>query len=371
VTSAAALYAATVALGGSGFLAVYLAGLVLGNRPTRAYPATVSFLDVLTWLCQIVMFIMLGLLVTPRALLANAGAALGIAVFLILVARPVAVFLCLTPFGLSWRERTFVSWVGLRGAVSIFLAAIPTLAGVPNAGAYFNIAFMVVLVSLLVQGWTILPLARRLGLALPGQGPRTTRVELDIPGQLEHELVIYPIMRGSRMLKRTQLPPWARPVFVVRGDFLLSPPEAGALQAGDYLYVLAPTARVERLDRLFSATPSGNEPGMPLPGEFTLNGEAALSRVAALYSLDLDAEEKHLTVAELFARRLDDRPEPGDHVLLGTRAMLIARKIEDDRVLRAGLQIDTIIAGMIAAARRSTVPRWLWLKRLMGNSGHL
>jgi cell volume regulation protein A len=364
VTSAAALYAVTVAMGGSGFLAVYLAGLVLGNRPIRSYPATVGFLDVLTWLCQIVMFIMLGLLVTPKTLFIYALPALGIAIFLMLVARPVAVFLCLAPFGFSWREKTFVSWVGLRGAVSIFLAAIPTLAGVPNAPAYFNIAFFVVLVSLLVQGWTILPAAERLGLALPRQGPRTTRIELDIPGQFEHELVIYPILRGSRMLRRTLLPAWARPVFVVRGDFLLSAEEAGSLQPGDYLYVLAPTARVDRLDRLFSPAPVGGGPGAPLPGEFVLNGEAPLARVASLYGLDLDAEEMTLTVAELFARRLDERPELGDHVLLGSRAMLIARKLEDNRVIRAGLHIDAIIVSMIAAARQNAEPRFrkLWAR---------
>jgi potassium/hydrogen antiporter len=356
VTSAAALYALAVELGGSGFLAVYLAGLVLGNRPIRAYPATVSFLEVLTWLCQIVMFLMLGLLVTPHGLMGYALPALGVALFLMLIARPAAVFLCLAPFGFGWRENLFVSWVGLRGAVSIFLAAIPTLAGVPAAEIYFNIAFVVVLVSLLVQGWSILPAAERLGLALPRQGPRTTRVELDIPGQLEQELVIYPIVPGSRMLSRHALPPWARPVFVVRGDLLLAPAEAGNLTLGDYLYVLAPTARVDRLDRLFGAASSGT-PNIPAPGEFMLNGEAPIAKVAELYGLDIDEEERGLTIAELFARRLDDRPGAGDHVLLGPHALLIARKVENERVIRAGLQIDELITSMLIAARYRAPPQ--------------
>jgi cell volume regulation protein A len=355
VTSAAALYAATVEIGGSGFLAVYLAGLVLGNRPIRSYPATVSFLDVLTWLCQIVMFLMLGMLVTPHKLMSYALPALGAALFLMLIARPAAVWLCLTPFGFGWREKLFVSWVGLRGAVSIFLAAIPTLAGAPHAEIYFNIAFVVVLISLLVQGWTIIPFADRLGLALPRSGPRTTRVELDIPGQLEQELVIYPIVPGSRMLTRHALPPWARPIFVVRGDFLLSPDKAGNLISGDYLYVLAPTARVDRLDRLFGAVSSGG-PTEPAPGEFLLNGEAPLIKVAQLYGLEIDEEERGLTIAELFGQRLDDRPGAGDHILLGSRALLIARRVENDRVTRAGLQIDEIITSMLAVARHRAPP---------------
>jgi cell volume regulation protein A len=355
VTSAAVLYALTVELGGSGFLAVYLAGLVLGNRPIRAYPATVSFLDVLTWLCQIVMFLMLGLLVTPHRMMDDLAAALAIAAFLMLIARPAAVFLCLTPFGFSARENLFISWVGLRGAVSIFLAAIPTLAGVPHAEIYFNIAFVVVLISLLVQGWSIIPAADRLGLALPRMGLRTTRIELDIPGQLEQELVIYPIVPGSRMLSRRALPSWARPVFVARGDFLLSPEEARNLLPGDYLYVLAPTARVDRLDRLFGAV-AGTSPNMPAPGEFLLNGDAPLAKVAELYGLDLEEEERGLTIAELFGLRLDERPDMGDHVLLGTRALLIVRKVENDRVIRAGLQIDEIITSMLVVARHRANP---------------
>ncbi len=155
VTMAVLIYGVSANLHGSGFLAVYLAGLVVGNRPVRAFPAVLSFHDAATWLCQIVMFLVLGLLVSPERLIDVLVPALGVAAFLIVFGRPLAVWLCLTPFGFSRREKLFVSWVGLRGAVSIFLAAVPTLAGVPHADVYFNIAFVVVLVSLIVQGWTI------------------------------------------------------------------------------------------------------------------------------------------------------------------------------------------------------------------------
>ncbi|MBA4802911.1 MAG: potassium/proton antiporter [Euryhalocaulis sp.] len=148
-------------LSASGFLAVYLAGVVYGNGDRREADAVASALDGFAWLAQIGMFLMLGMLVFPSHLIAVAPGALAIAAFLILVARPLAVFLSLIPFRFLPRERAFVSWTGLRGAVPIFLGVIPVLAGVENANLYFSIAFAVVLVSLLVQGWTI-PLAARL-----------------------------------------------------------------------------------------------------------------------------------------------------------------------------------------------------------------
>ena len=172
VAGAVLISAVTALAGGSGLLAVYIAGLVMANRPTRAYPSIVGFHDAATWLCQIVMFLVLGLLVTPTTLWQFALHGLLVAAALTFVARPLAVWLCLTPFGYTRNEKLFISWVGLRGAVSIFLAAIPTLAGVPNAAAFFNIAFFVVLVSLLVQGATLTRAARRLGVALKGSVPR-------------------------------------------------------------------------------------------------------------------------------------------------------------------------------------------------------
>ena len=151
VAGAVAVFAFSNVLGGSGYLAVYLAGVVIGNRPVRAFANVLSVQDAATWLAQMVMFLVLGLLVTPSRLLESAWVALAVAAFLMLIARPLAVALCLAPFGFRKREIAFISWVGLRGAVGIFLASIPMLVGIENAQLYFNIAFVVVLVSLLVQ----------------------------------------------------------------------------------------------------------------------------------------------------------------------------------------------------------------------------
>src|SRR5688572_1251393 len=154
-TGALLIFGATQSVHGSGFLAAYIAGLVVGNSSTRAHNIVVAFLDAATWLAQIAMFVLLGLLSWPGRLLDVALPALAVAATLMLVARPVAVFVCLAPYRFSLREKTFISWVGLRGAVGIFIASIPMLVGLPNKELYFDVGFIVVLVSLLVQGWTI------------------------------------------------------------------------------------------------------------------------------------------------------------------------------------------------------------------------
>ena len=161
LTAGLSVFGLTSLINGSGFLAVYVFGVIIGNSSLPFNKDIHRFHDGIAWLSQIGMFLMLGMLVFPSHLIAVAPGALAIAAFLILVARPLAVFLSLIPFRFLPRERAFVSWTGLRGAVPIFLGVIPVLAGVENANLYFSIAFAVVLVSLLVQGWTI-PLAARL-----------------------------------------------------------------------------------------------------------------------------------------------------------------------------------------------------------------
>jgi cell volume regulation protein A len=148
----------------SGFLATYLAALILGNGRYQGKEMVDRFFGSFAWLSQIVLFLMLGLLVTPRHLEPLLGSAFAVAAVLILVARPVAVTLCLAPFRFQWREILFISWVGLRGAVPIFLAIIPVLTGARGGGLLFGTAFIVVMVSLLIQGWTVAPLARWLKL---------------------------------------------------------------------------------------------------------------------------------------------------------------------------------------------------------------
>ena len=341
VAGAIMISSMTALAGGSGLLAVYLAGLVMANRPTRAYPSIVGFHDAVTWLCQIVMFLVLGLLVTPSRLWDYAPQGLFVAVVLTLIARPLAIWLCLGPFGFSWREKAFVSWVGLRGAVSIFLAAIPTLAGVPNAQAYFNIAFFVVLMSLLFQGSTLTTAARRLGVALRQATPAASRVEIDIPGQTEQEIVGYPVTPDTVILGLSRLPPWARVMMVVRKGHILDAPEAGGLKAGDYVYFLVGRERLPRLDSLFRESPEVARRLGLLFGELPIRGETRIGEVEQFYDLDFGGHAAEETLADWAAARLPGKPAL-DASLAIPRGKLVVRRLESGRIASMGLQLDEL-----------------------------
>jgi potassium/hydrogen antiporter len=359
-TSALVIFALAAVLHASGFLAVYLAGLVVGNRPTRAHNTVVVFLDAVTWLAQIVMFVLLGLLVWPMRLVDSILPALGVAVVLMFIARPAAVFTCLTPFRFAWREKAFISWVGLRGAVGIFLASIPLLIGLPNAHLYFDIAFVVVLTSLLVQGWTIAAAARRLHIALPRHDPLPRRVELDLPGQLEQEIVGYPVAANSPYLKRGLLPSWARPMLVVREQKILSPLESQPVLAGDYVYVLAPPEKAQALDRFFVDMPPPAAPDPRLLGDFFVSGDVTLGALADIYGLSIALEDTEVTLANHFAGELKRRPKPGDVVPLGPIA-LVAHRVTGGRLASVGLRLaqeDEPPATL--AARFKKTARDLW-----------
>lgn len=338
VSGAIALVPLTNLLGGSGFLAVYIAGLVVGNRPVRAFANVLSVQDAATWLAQMLMFLVLGLLVTPSRLLDLALPSLALAAFLMLVARPLAVALCLWPFKFPKREIAFVSWVGLRGAVGIFLASVPMLIGLPDAQMYFNIGFVVVLSSLLVQGWSLASVAFWLKVAVPRRDAPSRRVELDLPGQLEHEMVGYRVAPDCALLSgRGRLPAWARPVLVVRSGEVLAPDEAGELRVEDYAYYLAPPGRVIRLDWLFAEGAEAKEAERELFGEFTLPGNVPLGPLADFYGLQLSPRLQGRSAAELFAERYDEQPQVGDSLDVGN-ARLVVRDLQEEQVIRVGLK---------------------------------
>ena len=338
IAGAVLIFAVAGVAHGSGFFAAYIAGLVVGNRPVRAYASILSLNDAITWLAQIVMFLVLGLLATPHRLLDLLLPGLGISLFLIFVARPIATWASLQLFGFTWREKTFVSWVGLRGAVSIFLAAIPTLVGLPRASLYFDIAFFVVIVSLLLQGWTTKWVAERLGQTVPRRVLPVQRIEIDLPGQTDVEMVGYPVLPDSRALNVSAMPYWSRTALVVRNKEILEPAAAGKLRSGDYAYFLAPALRVARLDNLFAPLAQASGVG-DSDAEFEIHGSAAMSALAQMYDLQLTGVDGAQTVAQLFAERFDQAPEIGDQLPLGN-VILTVRKLDGDEVLEAGLRFD-------------------------------
>jgi potassium/hydrogen antiporter len=342
----------------SGFLAVYIAGIIIGNRPTRAHNSVVTFLDAATWLAQIVMFVLLGLLASPQRLLDSVGPSVIVAFVLMLVARPLAVLVCLAPFRFNWREKIFIAWTGLRGAVAIFLASIPMLVGLSKAYLYFDVAFVVVVISLLLQGWTLGPAARWLHVALPRVDRAPRRVELDLPGQLEQQLVGYPVRSKSLYFRRGLLPSWSKPTLVIRDQRILSPAEADPVAAGDYLYLLAPPEKAEALDRFFVDMPPSSAPDPHLLGDFMVSGEHTLGELAEIYGVSVDEEQAKQTLADYFDIHLDHAPKAGAELVLDP-IVLVARSIGGGRVNVVGLRLPEDEEQAVPLTRRQKARRKL------------
>ncbi|MGN1287112.1 MAG: potassium/proton antiporter [Bradyrhizobium sp.] len=357
-TAALVIFGGSQIVHASGFLAVYLAGIIIGNRPTRAHNSVVTFLDAATWLAQIVMFVLLGLLVSPHRLLSSAGGAVLVAFALMLVARPLAVLICLAPFKFNWREKVFIAWTGLRGAVAIFLASIPMLVGLSKAYLYFDVAFVVVIISLLLQGWTLAPAARRLHVALPRaeRGPR--RVELDLPGQLEQQLVGYPVRPKSLYFRRGLIPSWSKPTLVIRDERILTPVEADPVAPGDYIYLLAPPERAEALDRFFVDMAPSSAPDPHLLGDFMVSAEHTLGELAEIYGVKVDEHQAKLTLADYFDINLDRAPKEGAELALD-EIVLVARSISGGRVNVVGLRLPEEEEEVAPQTRMQTVRRKL------------
>lgn len=336
LAAAIVIFSASTILNASGFLAVYLAGLVLGNRPVRAFPSLLSFMDSSTWMAQLAMFVVLGLLVTPSKMADYAYTALLLAAFLMLVARPLAAMVSLAPFRFTLAENIYVSWVGLRGAVSIFLATLPVIAGLPGAQLFFNLAFVVVLVSLLAQGTSLAWAARRLNLALPDTAPVVKRFEIDLPGQEQLELVAYPIEAGCAYLKASYSPVWLKPIFVVRDEEVVSPEQAGPLTPGDYGYFLVAPDRIRRLDALFDAS------AKPLKTTdllgFAFDGGVNLGLLAEEYRFDLPAAYRDLTAAQAFEQEYGELLSAGDRLQLDNMELVVV-ELAGDTALRVVLEL--------------------------------
>lgn len=242
-------FIATDLLKGNGYLAVYISGIVTGNAKLVHRKEINTFMDGLTWLFQIIMFITLGLLVNPHELLDTAAVALLIGGFMIVVARPVSVFACLLPFrNFSVRARLFVSWVGLRGAVPIIFATYPVITNIADSHRLFNIVFFITLLSLIVQGMTISSVARWLKLDLPlRKEGNEFGVELpeEIDSQLHDITLTEAMLRNGNRLADMDIPRGSLVMLVKRGNEFLIPNGQMYLQAGDKLLFITEGARTE------------------------------------------------------------------------------------------------------------------------------
>ncbi|GHH07851.1 potassium/proton antiporter [Streptomyces lanatus] len=266
-------YAAGAMAHGSGFLAVYLASMVLGNARLPHWPATRGFADGLGWIAQIGMFVLLGLLVTPHELGDDILPALVIGLVLTMVARPLGVIACLVPFRVPWREQALMSWAGLRGAVPIILATIPMVSGVEGSETIFNIVFVLVVVYTLIQGPTLPWLARKLDL---GQGQQAADLGIESAPleRLRGHLLSFAIPEGSKMhgveINELRLPAGAAVTLVVRDGKSFVPMPTTVLRRGDELLVVATDPVRDAAEHRLRAVGSGGK----LAGWLGTNGAA-------------------------------------------------------------------------------------------------
>ena len=236
------IFSFTDLLKGNGYLAVYIAGLVVGNSKVSHKRSMMTFFDGLAWLFQIVMFLTLGLLVSPKQLVAIAGLGLLVGVFMIVFSRPVSVLLCLWPFKkMNFKSKAYVSWVGLRGAVPIIFATYPLIAGVDNAQLIFNVVFFITILSLLTQGTTVTMMARWLGLATPEE-MNINHFNVEFPEEIksamsEIDVVPHILGNGDRLMDLT-LPDNTLVVMIKRDSFYFVPKGTTKLKEGDKLLVI-------------------------------------------------------------------------------------------------------------------------------------
>lgn len=256
-------YAGGALAHGSGFLAVYLASMVLGNQKLPHWPATRGFADGLGWIAQIGMFVLLGLLVTPHELKDDFWPALAIGLVLTVVARPLSVVVALLPFRLPWREQVLMSWAGLRGAVPIILATIPMVSGIEESRRIFNIVFILVVVYTLVQGPTLPWLGRKLSLDKSATEAADLGIESAPLERLRGHLLSVAIPEGSKMhgveINELRLPPGAAVTLVVRDGESFVPLPTTILQRGDELLVVATDPVRDAAERRLRAVGQGGK----------------------------------------------------------------------------------------------------------------
>ncbi|TBZ12852.1 potassium/proton antiporter [Rhizobium leguminosarum] len=337
------VFSFTGAVGGSGFLAVYVAGIYAGNRKMQAIGTIKRFQDGMTWLAQIIMFLVLGLLATPSQFPAIIVPAILLALFLIFVARPLAIWLSLLPFDYTQQEIGFVAWVGLRGAVSILLAIMPILGGLENGQIYFNTAFIIVLVSLLLQGWTIKPVAKKLGLIIPPRIGAVDKVEVDLPGAANHELLSYRVIKDSPVLRGERIPRWATPSLVIRDGKSMRYQYAGRLREHDLVYLFIVPSYSRLLDRLFASRAPVDDDDAEFFGAFALSPARPAADLDAAYGPGLlNESEKGLTIAELMRQRLGGKADYADRVRLGSIILIVRDLDEHDHITSVGMSLEAV-----------------------------
>lgn len=342
VFMAMGLYGLANVFGGSGFIAVYLAGFLLGNARLPQVPQILRMQDGLAWLSQIIMFVMLGLLVTPSKLLEYAIPAMILALVMIFIARPIAVVASLLPFRFPKRDQLFISWVGLRGAVPIILALIPWISGVENQQLYFNVAFFVVIVSLLIQGWSIAPVARWLKLEVPSEAAPDHVMPLEsIQSNEVLQVMAYHVTKDSTVYQQSWPlnDPTVMLLGVVRRGEWQPTADYGVFQDQDTLMVLGYASSAKKLSESLSC--QANDVTLDkfdFFGEFVLNAQISLAELGAFYTIDFTDTDPAQSVANYINTKFFRRVVVGDSVQLD-QLLLTVRQLDDaGQIVQVGIK---------------------------------
>jgi len=327
--------------GGSGFLSVYLAGLVMGNSRVVFKRGILLAHDGGAWIAQIVMFIMLGLLATPSRLVDVAVDGMLVAFVLMFVARPLAVFVMLAPLGFKVRELTFLSWVGLKGAIPIILAMYPLVLGVPEGELLFNVVFFIVLLSALTQGWTIPPVAKWTGVWEDGGRPDApVTLEINSIRHLDGDIVEYRVEPNApaagRRVRELALPETALIAMIAREEEIIPPRGSTRIQVDDYVFVVMKEDVRPVVDRAFA--PRRAVPDEPLTVlELPMDARTRVGDFEDFYGFHLHPDPDR-TLGEVMAERLGDDLEVGAEILAG-EIRLVARRVADGAVEAVGVEI--------------------------------
>jgi len=351
-----AVFAATNLLGGSGFLAVYLTGVLIGNHKVRSTEHVMRVMDSFAWLSQAVLFVVLGLLVTPSNVINVWHYSVAIAAFMILVARPIAVYTSVKPFKFKDREIGFISWVGLRGAVPITLAMLPVMAGIDNAFMLFDIAFGVVVLSLILQGTTIPFMANLFKVRIPNNKDPKEENEVWVSDKASITLYEFEVQAGAFAIGRhpmdisRRISPDEISVFaLVRGQQIVVVNEDTKLKYGDSVWYAMRGNHASKIANIFNDTTLDRKVIDDFYGDWLLSPSVKLgdlpfftgimeadSLVDNLQSADDNGSKSmwEQTVAEYVTASLDTAPVSGDTVAINDEWSLIIKEVDDKGKLR-------------------------------------
>lgn len=331
-------FAVITLLNGSGYLAVYLCGLLIGNTPIKSYTTLLKFQQTITWLSQIIMFTALGLFASPEQLSTLFAEALFISIALMLVARPIMVFCLLHFFKIYSRmEKIFISFVGLRGATSVLLALAPIVFNMPFGETFFNIIFIMVLLSLSIQGFLIPLVARYCQVVATHKTMLPERTSVDLPGLIQSNLIVYELGENSAVLSGQRWPQWAQPLLLKRNNVVYQSNNIPSLKQKDYVYVFAPNEhRITLLDRLYGNVKESHKP--KVFGDFPIKPTATFLELKKNYGIEIDPCLKNVTLGEYIQSEFPEA-DIGDRFTFDTVEIVIRMK-KAGKIVGFGIDID-------------------------------